>query len=111
MSQTSRSKFGDLIREVDRHSSEFDSGDICRLDSEINQVRVYYIYDSRDKKERVPFSTCMKQIEGCRNLCDIRMTYVYRNQHPRDDDQIYVITPTDDASPRVTTYLLGILLL
>lgn len=104
MSQSPTTKFGDLIREVDRHADEFREGDTCRLDVEINQVRVYYIYDPQDKKGRVSFETYMKQIEACRNLCDIRMTYAYRNKHPREKDEngeIYVITPTDDASPRV----------
>lgn len=105
------SKFSELIVEIDRRNEDDHEGDTCRLDVESNQVRVYYVYDTHDPKHRVPFDVYMKQIEACRNLCDLRTTYDYRNKNLRSDGEIYVITPTDDSSPRVRCFDIGLLLL
>lgn len=100
MANTQRSVLGDLVREVNRHAGEEHAGETCQFEGDEHQIRVYYIYSSQDR-DRVPFVAYVKQIENCRNLCDIRATYAYRKNQKLVDGDVVIVTPSDDTSLRV----------
>lgn len=95
-----RERLDSLIREVNQHTGEFNE-EICRIDGSDNRVKVYYVYSDQDQLSRPSYCEFLKQIENCRNLCDLRATYKQRNKELKFENETTIVTPSDDMLSEV----------
>ena len=92
--------FGDLVLEVEelerleREKSEAD------LDQPQKFLKVYYVSGSREDPHRASYGDFVSDLEGSKNLCDMRMTSELRSESAESPGQFFFQTPKFEPQGR-----------
>lgn len=104
-SESKKSIFRGLLCELNAQSQIDDGEVVCNLElPEDLPVRVYYVHSDQEVGSRPTFGEYLRSIETSRNLCDIRHTFKARNRNKEKNDDVIIITPSDDTTTRVLVF-------